>query len=156
MLPSSNLDQEASHWLCAKCGTRQESNDVESILEGKKAMADMVEKDHGTIPDVIAELGATLHPNHYIIFDLKETYVSSSQVMLIILLEFGIWMCRAGRGVRQWCRVFRRSTPHLLTNSFPLFILGLEESDRCDGNQNPIHPGCFTNCPSPRSRLHSE
>jgi len=80
LLPSSNLDQEASHWLCAKCGTRLESNDVESILEGKKAMADMAEKDHGTIPDVIAELGATLHPNHYIIFDLKETYVSSSQV----------------------------------------------------------------------------
>ena len=52
-------------------------------------MADMVEKDHGTIPDVIAKLAATLHPNHYIIFDLKETYVSSSQVMLIILLEFG-------------------------------------------------------------------
>ena len=91
LLPSSNLDQEASHWLCAKCGTRLESNDVESILEGKKAMADMAEKDHGTIPDVIAELGATLHPNHYIIFDLKETYVSSSQVMLIIILdlEFG-------------------------------------------------------------------
>ena len=83
LLPSSNLDQEASHWLCAKCGTRLESNDVESILEGMKAMADMAETAHSTIPDVIAKLAATLHPNHYIIFDLKETYVSSSQVMLI-------------------------------------------------------------------------
>ena len=84
-------------------------------------MADMAEKDHGTIPDVIAELGATLHPNHYIIFDLKETYVSSSQVMLIIILDLEFGCAEQGEASANGAESSVGLPSNLLTNSFPLF-----------------------------------
>ena len=86
MLPESNLENARSRWICSKCGTHMESAQVEQML---KQLAPRMEDSHPTtIPDLIRELEKTsLHPNHYLIFGLKETYMYSSQVRLPTVVQ---------------------------------------------------------------------
>ena len=79
MLPESNLEDARSRWTCSKCGTQRESAQVQDLLT---QLAPRLEDSHPqSIPDLIRELETTsLHPNHYMIFGLKETYMYSSQV----------------------------------------------------------------------------
>ena len=86
MLPESNLEDARSRWICSKCGRHLESAQVEGML---RQLAPRVEDSHPTtIPDLIRELEKTsLHPNHYLIFGLKETYMYSSQVQLPTVVQ---------------------------------------------------------------------